>query len=76
MNVTPSPATLAPSFLIDSDHPGVVGLAKRATGDTPRDRAIALYYLVRDEFRYDPYRIDLSASGMRASRRRLGRMMR
>ena len=68
MNATPSPATLAPSFLIDSDHPGVVDLAKRATGDTPRDRAIALYYLVRDEFRYDPYRIDLSPSGMRASR--------
>ncbi len=68
MNATPSPATLAPSSLIDSDHPGVVEFAQRATGDNPRDRAISLYYLVRDEFRYDPYRIDLSPSGMRASR--------
>ena len=28
---------------------------------------MALYYAVRDGFRYDPYRIDLSPAGMRAS---------
>lgn len=65
---TPGPATLAPTALIDSDHPAVVELARRATGANPRERAVSLYYLVRDGFRYDPYRIDLSAAGLRASR--------
>jgi transglutaminase-like putative cysteine protease len=36
-------------------------------GETQRERAVALYYAVRDGFRYDPYRIDLSPAGMRAS---------
>ncbi|HKB55601.1 MAG TPA: transglutaminase family protein [Ramlibacter sp.] len=65
---TPSAATLAATALIDSDHPAVVQFAARAHGSTPRERAVALYYLVRDEVRYDPYRIDLSISGLRASR--------
>lgn len=68
MNPGPAAATLAPTAMIDSDHPAVVAFSRRATGDTPRERAISLYYLVRDEFRYDPYRIDLSPQGMRASR--------
>jgi transglutaminase-like putative cysteine protease len=68
VNPTPSPATLAPTALIDSDHPAVIAFAQRATGATPRERAVSLYYLVRDEFRYDPYHIDLSVAGMRASR--------
>ena len=65
---TPGPATLAPTALIDSDHPAVVEFARRATGATQKERAISLYYLVRDGFRYDPYRIDMSDAGLRASR--------
>jgi transglutaminase-like putative cysteine protease len=68
MDSDPSPATLAPTALIDSDHPAVVAFSRRATGATPTERAISLYYLVRDGFRYDPYRIDLSVQGLRASR--------
>jgi transglutaminase-like putative cysteine protease len=64
---TPNPATLAPTALIDSDHPAVIAFAARAQGATPRERAIALYFMVRDEFRYDPYRVDLSVAGLRAS---------
>ena len=62
------PATLAPTALIDSDHPAVVAFADRhgRAGDERR-RAVALYYVVRDGFRYDPYRIDLSPAGMKAS---------
>ena len=62
------PATLAPTALIDSDHPAVVAFADRhgRAGDERR-RAVALYYAVRDGFRYDPYRIDLSPHGMKAS---------
>jgi transglutaminase-like putative cysteine protease len=52
---------------VDSDHPDVVALAARATGTTPRERAASLYLLVRDGFRYDPFRLDLSEAGMRAS---------
>ena len=61
-------ATLQPTALIDSDHPAVAAFAARhAQGTGERERAVALYYAVRDGFRYDPYRIDLSPAGMRAS---------
>jgi transglutaminase-like putative cysteine protease len=68
MDNAPTPAHLAPATVIDSDHPSVIEFARRATGATARERAISLYYLVRDGFRYDPYRIDLSSAGLRASR--------
>ena len=60
--------TLSPTRLIDSDHPAVIAFARQhAVGRDQRERAIALYYAVRDGFRYDPYRIDLSEEGMKAS---------
>ena len=59
---------LAATALIDSDHPDVRAFAARhAQGADARERAVALYRAVRDGFRYDPYRIDLSPQGMRAS---------
>ena len=64
----PTPATLAPTALIDSDHPAVAAFAARhAVGADATVRAVALYYAVRDGFRYDPYRVDLSPAGMKAS---------
>ncbi len=64
----PTPAALAPTALIDSDHPAVAEFAKQhAVGATDRERAVALYYAARDGFRYDPYRVDLSVVGMRGS---------
>ena len=61
-------ATLRPTTLIDSDHPAVLAFAAgNSRGQDGRERAVALYYAVRDGFRYDPYRIDLSPQGMRAS---------
>ena len=64
----PTPATLAATPQVDADHPAVVDFARRhARGANDRERAVALYYAVRDDFRYDPYRIDLSPHGMRAS---------
>jgi transglutaminase-like putative cysteine protease len=63
-----SPATLAPTPLIDSDHPAVIAFAaEHGRGTDARERAVALYLAVRDGFRYDPYRIDLSPVGMKAS---------
>lgn len=64
----PDPATLQPTPLVDSDHPAVQAFAAdhgRGADDTAR--AVALYYAVRDGFRYDPYRLDLRPEGMRAS---------
>jgi transglutaminase-like putative cysteine protease len=61
-------ATLRPTGLIDSNHPAVRAFAARhGRGTDERERAVALYYAVRDGFRYDPYRIDLSLQGMKAS---------
>lgn len=65
--MNPSPS-LAPTPAIDSDHPAVLGFAREhARGATDRERAVALYLAVRDQIRYDPYRIDLSPQGMKAS---------
>jgi transglutaminase-like putative cysteine protease len=65
----PTPATLAPTALIDSDHPAVKAFVhEHGRGDSDREVAVALYLAVRDRFRYDPYRVDLSPQGMRASR--------
>jgi transglutaminase-like putative cysteine protease len=65
----PEPAThLAATPLIDSDHPAVQTFVREhAVGASPRERAVSLYLAVRDSLRYDPYRIDLSTAGMRAS---------
>ncbi|MEP6971879.1 MAG: transglutaminase family protein [Betaproteobacteria bacterium] len=64
----PSPATLVPAAMVDADHPAVVAFAQQhATGADDRTRAVALYYAVRDGFRYDPYCVDLREQGMRAS---------
>ncbi|MBT9505107.1 transglutaminase family protein [Rhodoferax sp.] len=64
----PASETLQATALIDSEHPAVQAFAQQhATGATDRERAVALYYAVRDGFRYDPYRIDLSPAGMKAS---------
>ena len=64
----PTPAASAVTALIDSDHPAVIAFAREyAHGHDARERAVALYLAVRDGFLYDPYRIDLSLDGMRAS---------
>ncbi|MFT4194710.1 transglutaminase-like domain-containing protein [Ottowia sp.] len=64
----PTPAHLAATPFIDSAHPEVAAFARaHAQGADERARAVALAHAVRDQFRYDPYRIDLSPAGMRAS---------
>lgn len=64
----PTPAHLAATPFVDADHPAVQAFARQhATGASPREQAVALTLAVRDGFRYDPYRLDLSPEGMRAS---------
>ena len=42
---------------VEADHPAVVAFAEEATAgaSSERDKAIAVYYAVRDGIRYDPY---------------------
>ena len=60
---------LEPTEFIESTHPEVVafahGAADGATGD--RDRAVRLYYAVRDGLRYDPWAFSLEPEIFRAS---------
>jgi transglutaminase-like putative cysteine protease len=68
MTLTPDSNALAPATMVDSDHPAIIAFAREhAHGADARERAVALYYAVRDGLRYDPYRIDLSVQGMKAS---------
>ncbi|MEO8145623.1 MAG: transglutaminase family protein [Betaproteobacteria bacterium] len=60
---------LAPARYIDSAHPAVVEFTARlSAGATQRERAVSLYYAVRDAIRYNPF-LDFSKDEtFRASR--------
>ena len=61
-------AYLRPGAFVDSDHPAIVAYARRVAGEgTPRERALRLYYAVRDDLRYDPYNTPLRPEAYRAS---------
>lgn len=61
--------TLAPTSFLDFGHPRVAEFARRsAGGGSARERAVRLYYAVRDGFRYDPYAFRISPEWFRASR--------
>lgn len=55
--------------VIDCHHSAVTAFFQNRTDGaaTPTQQAVKLYYAVRDEIRYDPYAIDLSVNGLRAS---------
>jgi transglutaminase-like putative cysteine protease len=61
---------LAATEFLDHDHPVVREFVDRTLGGaelTPTDRAVKLYYAVRDKILYEVYNADLSRSGLRAS---------
>lgn len=60
---------LAPTPALNFAHPSVQGFLDEysVASETPIATAVSLYYAVRDQFRYDPYQLDLTVSGMRAS---------
>jgi transglutaminase-like putative cysteine protease len=60
---------LQPSLTIDCDSGAVAAFARKNAGNSAdlREQAVSLYYAVRDGIRYDPYTIDLSIEGIRAS---------
>ncbi|MBL6448426.1 transglutaminase domain-containing protein [Fulvivirga sp. 29W222] len=60
---------LKPGVYINSDHRDVIRFAQERTADysTIDDKIKALYYAVRDEFWYDPYRLDFTTEAIKAS---------
>ena len=57
-----------PGDLIDSQHPTIVAYARRVAGEgSDQERALRLYYAVRDELRYDPYNTPMKREAYRAS---------
>jgi len=47
---------LSPGRCIDSAHPAVVDFSrKNSSGTSERERAVSLYYAVRDAIRYNPF---------------------
>jgi transglutaminase-like putative cysteine protease len=61
---------LLPSPAINCDHPAVIQFVEQHSSAETMSRqeiAVSLYYAVRDLFRYDPYRLDLTVDGMKAS---------
>jgi transglutaminase-like putative cysteine protease len=54
---------------VEADHPDVAAFAARVTAgaETDRQKAVALFYAVRDEIRYDPYTMSADPETYRAS---------
>jgi len=53
---------------VDSDHAAVIAFAaEHAQGATPLERAVALYYAVRDGVRYNPFQNFLRDEAYRGS---------
>lgn len=59
---------LQPTEMVDAHHPLVSAFVQTHAGPgDARERVVRLYYAVRDLFRYDPYKVDLSVNGLKAS---------
>lgn len=58
-----------PTYFIESEHPEIVKFGREHTRSaaTPREKAVALYYAVRDKIRYNPYSIEPEKASMTAS---------
>ena len=61
--------SLQPTKHVESTHPEVITFAASSVrgARSPRERAVALYYAVRDGVRYDPYTFNLASDTLRAS---------
>ena len=59
---------LQPGRFVDSAHPAVIDFARQhARGAGERERAVALYYAVRDTIRYNPFQNFMADDAYRAS---------
>lgn len=60
---------IEPTFFIDSGHSVVKDFVKKNTSEEmdKKEKAVALFYAVRDQIFYSPYDIDFTQKGMKAS---------
>ena len=60
---------LQATFFLNYDDPTVAAFAETHTsgGNTPTEKAVALYYAVRDGFWYNPYDLNFNKTGLQAS---------
>jgi transglutaminase-like putative cysteine protease len=60
---------LQPTFFIDSNHKDVIAYTQNIIGsETDKTKqAIKIYYAVRDDFKYNPYNINLKHEELKAS---------
>lgn len=60
---------LTPTYYLDAEHPAVGAFAKAAIGAATDDveKAVRLYYAVRDRLLYDPYAIQFTPEACKAS---------
>ncbi|MFK8040996.1 transglutaminase family protein [Congregibacter sp.] len=67
--MTPGPQTLSPTWFLDCDSEAVSAFADQAVGSTEDTIKVAeaLFYAVRDGFRYDPYQVSREPASYRAS---------
>jgi len=64
----PTSVYLRPNAYVDSDHPAIVAFAREhGVGPGKREIAVALYYAVRDGFRYSPWGVRFEREAYRAS---------
>ena len=64
----PDSVFLRPNRDVDSDHPAILAYAREhGRGQTKREIAVALYYAIRDGFRYNPWNVRLEREAFRAS---------
>lgn len=65
----PDSQQLAPTWFLDFNHPDVQSFVQRHVeeGMSKLEQTVALYYAVRDGFRYDPYRLDFSKEALKSS---------
>lgn len=61
------PEFLSPNPFVDSDHPSVIEFARRHREGDEVATAVALYYAVRDGYRYNPWDVSLLPNAYRAS---------
>ncbi|MES2138721.1 MAG: transglutaminase-like domain-containing protein [Bacteroidota bacterium] len=60
---------LQPAEYINSDSEEVIQFTKKVIGNStdPVEKAVKIYYAVRDGFQYNPFDLDLSPEAMKAS---------
>lgn len=69
MIMTKNTIYLKAGVYTNSNHPDVIAYAQEKTQgiETKKEQVIALYYAIRDEFKYSPYHIVLKPYAMKAS---------